>query len=329
MRNFTTQLLLLIILLGFSSMLNARTIFVEVGGIGDGSSWQNALGDLSEALEIAKFGDQIWIAKGIYYPNDMNDRTIYFEIRDGIELYGGFAGTEKNLQERNWIKNVTTLSGDIGRKNILDDNSYTVIYTRNVSSKTIIDGITVAGGAANDIADRPDMKRCGGAWFNHGKGGTSNPTIKNCTFIGNTAREGAAIYNYADEGNASPQLVNCEFVENKANLDGGAIYNHSRFGIATPSIKDCRFVRNEATYGGGIFNFSEGGESSPVINGCLFEDNTGYVRGGSIGVLEQQGGRCQPTISASTFNDNKATVGREEDGRGESKDSSRGSVKKM
>lgn len=300
-----------------------------MNGTGDGSSWENALGDLSEALEIAEFGDKIWIAKGVYYPTDISDRTIYFQVRDGIELYGGFSGTEKNLQERNWIKNLTVLSGDIGRKNVLEDNSYTIIYTLNVSSKTIIDGITITGGAANDIADRPDMKRCGGGLFNHSKGGTSNPIIRNCTFIGNAAREGAAIYNYAEEGNASPQLINCEFMENKANLDGGAIYNHSRFGIAVPSIKDSKFVRNEATYGGGIFNFSEGGESSPIISGCLFVDNTGYVRGGSIGTLEQQGGRCQPTINASTFNDNKATVGREEDGRGESQDGSRGSVKKM
>lgn len=329
MRNITTHLLLLVTLLIFSSTLNAKTIFVKMNGTGDGSSWENALGDLSEALEIAEFGDKIWIAKGVYYPTDISDRTIYFQVRDGIELYGGFSGTEKNLQERNWIKNLTVLSGDIGRKNVLEDNSYTIIYTLNVSSKTIIDGITITGGAANDIADRPDMKRCGGGLFNHGKGGTSNPIIRNCTFIGNAAREGAAIYNYAEEGNASPQLINCEFMENKANLDGGAIYNHSRFGIAVPSIKDSKFVRNEATYGGGIFNFSEGGESSPIISGCLFVDNTGYVRGGSIGTLEQQGGRCQPTINASTFNDNKATVGREEDGRGESQDGSRGSVKKM
>ncbi|NJK83301.1 MAG: hypothetical protein HC912_05265, partial [Saprospiraceae bacterium] len=101
------------------------------------------------------------------------------------------------------------------------------------------------------------MRRCGGAWFNHGKGSVSNPIIRNCTFMANVAREGAAIYNYADEGNASPQIVNCEFVENKADIDGGAIYNHSRFGQALLSVRDSKFIRNKATYGGGISTFQK------------------------------------------------------------------------
>ncbi|NJK83302.1 MAG: hypothetical protein HC912_05270 [Saprospiraceae bacterium] len=138
MRNFTTQLLLLATLLSLHYTSDAKTIFVKENAMGDGSSWQSPLGDLSEALYIADFGDQIWIAKGTYYPTSDNDRTIYFQIVDGVELYGGFVGTETKVQERNWIKNVTILSGDIGRKNTTEDNSYTVIYTLNVSSKPLL-----------------------------------------------------------------------------------------------------------------------------------------------------------------------------------------------
>ncbi len=42
------------------------------------------------------------------------DRTISFELKNGVAIYGGFAGTETLRTQRNPATNVTVLSGDIG-----------------------------------------------------------------------------------------------------------------------------------------------------------------------------------------------------------------------
>ncbi len=325
MRLFTVLIIALLITLS----ADASTIFVKSNAQGSGTSWKDALGDLSTALEQAQYGDQIWVTAGTYVPTDIDDRYAYFEIADGVQLYGGFKGDERSLSERNWVLNSTILSGEIGATDAIDDNSFTVVYTFNVSSATIVDGFTITGGVSNGLAEKGDIERCGGGWFNHGEGGTSNPTIQNCSFIKNSARDGGALYNFANEGVCSPQIINCEFIGNKADLDGGAMFNDSRMGICNPVLKDCRITQNEATYGGGILNYADGGESSPSISGCSFEDNIGYIRGGGIYSSENGNGRSNPKITASFFSDNKATVGREHNTNDKSQVVSSGTLKKM
>ena len=303
---------------------------MKAGSDGDGSSWDNAMGDLKEALDYADDGDVLWVAAGTYLPTQTNDRRASFEVLDGVKIYGGFVGNETELSQRDWVNNETILSGEIGSAASIEDNSYSVLYTENVSSSTVIDGFKITKGAANGLGEKGDQERCGGAWFNNGKGGKSNPTVANCFFTENFARDGGAIYNYAKEGICNPRIINCQFIDNKADLDGGAIYNDSRMGICNPVIKGCKISGNEATYGGGILNFGQnGGEASPVISGCSFEDNIGYIRGGSI-YSSENNGKCSPAITSSYFSDNKATVGREMyDKSDEDQVVSRGSVKKM
>ncbi|MEM9848824.1 MAG: right-handed parallel beta-helix repeat-containing protein [Bacteroidota bacterium] len=301
----------LLIFCFFTTCLSAQIIFVKAGSNGNGSSWSDAFGDLAEALDYAQFGDQVWVAAGTYLPTEQHDRYAHFEVSDGVKLYGGFSGNETDLSQRNWASNKTVLSGEIGSIATTDDNSYTVLYTSGVSRSTLVDGFTITKGSANGLGEKGDVRRCGGAWFNDGAAGKSNPTITNCTFINNYGRDGGAIYNYAKEGVCNPRIVNCQFINNSADLDGGAIYNDSSMGICNPVIKDCRISGNKATYGGGILNYGkDGGEASPTITGCSFEDNIGYIRGGSI-YSSENNGKCSPAITSSYFSDNKATVGRE------------------
>ena len=65
-------------------------------------------------------------------------------------MYGGFAGTETILEERNWQTNTTLLSGDIGVAGDSSDNSYTIIFCNYADSTTTLDGFTIAYGNAND-----------------------------------------------------------------------------------------------------------------------------------------------------------------------------------
>ena len=70
---------------------------------------------------VATPGDQIWVAAGTYKPTVDPAAHTSFAILAGTELYGGFAGTETNLSERNYLTNVTTLSGDINGDDVPTD----------------------------------------------------------------------------------------------------------------------------------------------------------------------------------------------------------------
>ena len=69
----------------------------------DGLTWTTALASPQTALDRAIPGDELWLAQGIYFPEVEANRplpTASFFLRDGVSLYGGFAGTETSLEER-------------------------------------------------------------------------------------------------------------------------------------------------------------------------------------------------------------------------------------
>ena len=82
----------------------ATVRYVAPSGSGDGSSWQNAGGDLQAAIDASQAGDQIWVKAGTYAPTTLIKSTKLtskaFILKDGVSLYGGFAGTESSLADR-------------------------------------------------------------------------------------------------------------------------------------------------------------------------------------------------------------------------------------
>ena len=122
-------------------------------------------------------------------------------------------------------------------------------------------------------------------------------TIKNCTFIGNTATNGGAIYL---EGNDC-KIEGCIFQKNKAE-SGGAIdigyKNHKNvFNLA---ITSCTFLENTATvYGGAICGNCE----NTKVSNCTFKQNTAQ-KGGAIEWITY---KC--SVTGSTFEKNSADNG--------------------
>lgn len=289
-----------------------QRIYVRQGANGNGTSWENAFGNLQDALHTARTlgGAHIWVASGKYVPSASGDRDVSFHITEGIVLLGGFAGYETSEAQRDWRNNLTLLSGEIGSPS-LDDNSYTIVLTHNVSAATIVDGFVITAGHANGTGRKGNPKRSGAAWFNDGTDGASNPTVRNCLFVNNYGRDGAAMYNLAANGTASPRIDNCQFVKNHADLDGGALFNNGSFGVSSPVITNCLFEENEASYGAGIINLAEKGEARPYISRSIFTRNLSYIRGSSVYNNREYEGVCDADIdySTCTFNDNKDKVG--------------------
>jgi len=291
------------LLMVLCNLANANHIFVVQGASGSGSSWSDATGDLNLALSQAEAGTQIWVAKGIYTPTSSGDRDVSFTVPDGVQVYGGFNGTETDLGQRITKENETILSGEIGKPGIAD-NSYTVVFFENVTENTIVDGFTVTGGNANGDLEEGNANRCGGAIYINGEKGISKPIIRNCLFTANFGRDGAAVYINGRNGESSPVFEACLFKSNEAGLDGGAIYNDGRMnGRSIPTFTDCTFERNMGTYGGAICNATESGICNLILNNCFFKENAAYLRGGAVFSLNGDE-KCYLEMSDCQFENN-------------------------
>lgn len=269
-------------------------------GSSDGSSWSNAYTDLQDALYAASQGSVIWVARGTYKPTGSADRNVSFEIPDSVKVYGGFYGGEAsnfNLDDRNISSYETILSGDIGQTSDSLDNSYNVIYTKNVSAFTEVNGFTIKHGNATDSGERPQR---GGGWYNTATAGNeSSPTLSKCKFLYNTASYGGGFYCNADEPTAvaRPEISFCTFSYNSATNSGGAIFNDGAEGACSPIISNSTFFYNSASYGGAIYNNGLEGISSPIISNCTFLNNSALSEGAGIYMLGDDG-----DVSASIIN---------------------------
>jgi len=240
------------------------------GPIQNGLSWATAYKSLQSVLPNAAIGTTIDVAQGIYYPTMVTDRTATFQLKNGVEIDGGFAGAANPAAARNIAAYPTILSGDIGVKGNIADDSYHVVTGSGVNSTAILDGFTVTGGNANGtLATYQDSG--GGLVFTSSSG---SPVVRNCVFSANAAtgtqnigHGGGAVGIF---GSASPSFANCTFINNSATGRGGGIVIYQ----ATATITGCVFVRNSSTsqaLGGGIYILL----STATLSGCSFDGNFG------------------------------------------------------
>lgn len=264
--------------------------YVKAGAKGgDGTRWSKAYGSLQNAIDNSG-GGEIWVAAGVYTPTTDSDRTVSFRMKEGVAIYGGFSGDETDRSERDVEANKTILSGNIGKQNRSDDNSYHVILG---SVNSIIDGVTIADG----YADGTITNRFGGGLYSWGY--ESSSIVKNSTFENNYAVDGAAVFCFAD---VLSYFENVEFKNNRAEIGGGAAF---RFGSSCELYR-CNFNNNKATSRGGAMVINYG--SNVILNETKFTDNQTGGNGGAIWVDDQasQYGGTKPIITDCDFTNNEA-----------------------
>ncbi|MBN1511116.1 MAG: hypothetical protein JXB13_03810 [Phycisphaerae bacterium] len=226
----------------------------SANGTGTGWTWDDAYTDLQDALAAATPGSEIWVAAGTYRPDrKTNDPMATFVLKDGVTVYGGFAGGEASLEERDLAANPTILSGDYGT-----ENSYHVVHAQGVRQTAVLDGFVITGGRADGPGGTHDV----------GAGARivdSTIELRNCVIRGNTANgHGGGIVN----GTGSIlTLVNCVISGNTAGIRGGGIQNYQ----STLTATNCTIVNNASgTEGGGGFC----NESNLKLTNCIFWGNT-------------------------------------------------------
>lgn len=300
---FRLYILLTLLCASVSAMAQSKIYYVSPTGTGDGngSSWSNAM-TLADALNAAQAGDQIWVQgfdqitkAGQLYT--VPDQAVSFSVKSGVQLYGGFKGTEKSINDRETLgkpyqmKYRSVLSGDINR----DDNSdnTNIIFPANTTRTdnathvlsvnmkptstsgnnntypTVINGFTIAGGHAvgTDAAGK------GGGIYISGdnSNGGGNFRIERCFLFNNYATQGGAVYVDAAVKNVNngESLINQCVVYNNAASERSAVVNEGG-GI---------YLAGEATVvNTSIFNNENGGlrisSNSKVVNSTIAR-NTG------------------------------------------------------
>ena len=269
----------------------------DATGAGTGTSWTDAFTHLQDAIAPSASGAQIWIAEGVYYPDEGagqsdNSRWSTFQLHNGVNLYGGFdpqAGID-DWAERDPATYVTVLSGDLAKNDTTDangvvldweqivglDNAYHVVYIGywwpEAAVTATLDGVTVTAGL-NETGDALDdagtgVFTCSG----------SNSTLRNVVIRGNAAVPYGA---------------------------GGATY----FWETTQTLEDVQIIGNSSCQGGGAY--SRGGTST--YTRVTFTANDAQNRAGACTTAAVDGGGLYAvgavTVQASLFTGNTASSG--------------------
>lgn len=181
---------------------------------GDGLLWATAFQHPQDALDVASPGDEVWIAAGTYVSRESSDTSVLV-MKDGVAVYGGFAGTETVRSDRNAASNEVVLDGA--------DACWQVA---SGASDALIGGFTITGGTGDNGA---------------GKGGgllavsVTNMTVTECTFTENSATKGGAGL-YASRADGLT-VTDCVFTQNTAPEAAAVLLS----GCSTVEIARCDF----------------------------------------------------------------------------------------
>lgn len=220
-----TMALIILLTLAARTATAQTTFHVTPDGTQGNTAWTDAM-TLTEALDAARAGDQIWVQgfetidspdKLYTVPGDVEA----FTVPSGVSLYGGFRGDETSIDERvttdklSEMRYRSVLSGDRSQNDAAhesllifpgnatrDDNATHVVVMNltptpesgnNNTLPTVIDGFSIAEGHAD--GSPTDASGWGGGIFvtgdNSGGGAFS---ITRCFLVNNYARRGGAVY---------------------------------------------------------------------------------------------------------------------------------------
>lgn len=287
-----------------------------------GASWANAYRTLQPAIDRARAGDEIWVARGTYWPTrflipgESDPRSRTFILKGGVSIYGGFAGNEVERSARDVESNPTVLSGDFrrndpttssGQTRTKADNAYHVAVAINQPRAPVLDGIVLRGGHANHrnyLSSRPLAGLPAGISLHKRGGGllvvNSSLVIRNADVHSNSSGDGGggAIFAYNTNKKKSYALsfTDTVFSDNYTlGGEGGVLDMDSDWSSAggiLGTFKRCAFLNNQARTlriareieggDGGVVNL----ENATVNFGsCVFQGN----RANGGGLRDAQG----------------------------------------
>ena len=249
--------------------------YVKQDATGDGSSWDNASGDIQAMIDLLNESDSVWVAKGSY------NKSTSYAMKNGVQVYGGFAGTETKASQRVIKNNLTILLGSY--------NDQSIVNFQNCNLLTQLDGFTIKGSYGSGFGGGVAIEK-------------SNVEIINCIFSNNFASYGAGI---ASKGTATDttylNVINCTFFNNSSTKGGGSgIFNMTNSKM---NVYNSVFNNNNSidSTGGAILDLTRLGNS--IINTTFYNNHN--ASGGSTLYLSYDAKVVNTIIMDSLPNPNR------------------------
>ena len=214
---------------------------------GPGGDWSNAYQTVAAAIAASAAGDEIWVAGDAAHPYVEN-----ITLKDGVGLYGGFAGGETTRDQRDWKTNVTILHGR---------GSGTVVRPPSgATATTVLDGFTIRNGW--------DGIYCS----------SSSPTITNNTVSGNSSRgiscsydSSPAITNNTISGNGEAGIL-CDY-SSSPTITNNTISGNGWAGISCDDSSPT--ITNNTIAGSGQYGIYCDSSSPTITNNIVAFNATG------------------------------------------------------
>lgn len=194
-----------------------KIIYVKAGGAGDGTSWERPFGTVEEGIAACtEYGDmELWIAEGEYQLKN------YTYIKKGVNVYGGFKGTENKLKDRDLNKKSTLIAAPA--------NTWPSVYANEMKAgvRRYVDGFIFTGSKATQgegslaawkgwvfrnciITHNKTHRDAGGAFF--------DVKLINCLIYNNTTSTTSSIVNAQNT-----ELYNVTIVNNESSGSSGGL----------------------------------------------------------------------------------------------------------
>ena len=271
----------------------------SVTSSGDGSSWDKSFKKITDALDAAQAGDEIWVKFGAY-------QEPTFLMKEGGNVYGGFAGTEEQRSQRDSKINSTFLIANNFTDQILSGASFETL--------TEWDGFTFTS-ANNDLKGGAILLLKNNKVSNSeisyntstGDGGGVNMTdayLDRCVVSNNKGKAGAGI-----RASGKSVITNCIVINNIGTNNGGGISGTDHPVV----IENCLVANNETSGGNGagiMLGDGRNGEAGRIVNCTVVRNKMTRTDKGCAGVY---GSAKSANPSSCLYNTivwgNDATIG--------------------
>lgn len=238
------------------------TYFVSNSGndSNNGLSWATAKATINGAMALitSPYDDSVFVATGTYPA---------CSIKNGTHVYGGFAGTEAYLYERQPLTYGIASDSSCSIIDAQHNSNYAVQINSYFSYNGIyhcrpvdFDGFYVTGGdqygvysEANNTYTISSCTMTGNACglylgISSNSYYSSTYQVSNCKINGNTTNGGVVMYNGSQSYGATFEFDNCVIAENTGSQFGGMRFNTYAYTTTNHIIvNNCDIVKNVAS----------------------------------------------------------------------------------